>query len=155
MTRRKIGTYVITEPTVFTRTYETASWYTNIEVAPGEYDITAVVRDGKVSSSWGEEPTWSLPGVVVASYFVNRLFTASSAHHNEDVGKPDTYHGGTYGYALAGVVAGDGNSLVGKGRVVLEDDLEVRETSRYEGYNGEERSLYGIFVKESVTEAAS
>lgn len=153
--RRKIGTLILTEPTVFTRTYETASWYTKIEVPAGEYDITAVVRDGKVSGTWGDGPTWKLPGTVVASYFVNRFFTASSFEVDRDVGKPDTYVDGTYAHSLAGVVVEDGNSLIGGGRVVLDDDIEVRETSRYAGYKGEERILYGLFLKESVTEGAS
>lgn len=150
--RRKIGTLVLAEPTVFTRTYETASWYTKIEVPAGEYEITAVVRDGKVSSTWGDNPRWSLPGTVVASYFVNRLFTASSSEVDRNVGNSDTYVSGTYGYALAGIVAeNDGSSIVGGGRVVLDDDIEARETSRYMGgANDEERILYGLFVKEGA-----
>lgn len=138
--KTRIGTYVLTESKTFTRTYETASWYTNIEVPAGEYPIYATVRDGKVSSTWGEGPSYSLPGVVTASYFVNRLFTASSARVNEDVGKPDTYAASTYCYALAKAV------LDGADWVRLEPGFEARPIHFVSSIDGEPRTTHGIFA---------
>jgi hypothetical protein len=81
MARTKIGTFTLTEPTVYRKSYETASWYTDVEVQPGEYEVTT---DGY----------WALiemPGTVVGSYFVSRLLHCSSAHIDEDVGNDATY----------------------------------------------------------------
>ncbi len=79
--RLEIGTFTLTEPTTYRRNYETASWYTDIEVQPGEYQVTS---DGY----------WyfiRLPGKVTGSLFINRLFTASSASVDKNVGKDEVY----------------------------------------------------------------
>ena len=81
MARTKIGTLTLTAPTVYRKSYETASWYTDVEVQAGEYEVTT---DGY----------WALvemPGTVVGSYFVNRFLNASSFHKDEDVGNDATY----------------------------------------------------------------
>ena len=81
MARTKIGTLTLTEPTVYRKSYETASWYTDVEVQAGEYEVTT---DGY----------WALvemPGTVVGSYFVNRFLNASSFHKDEDLGNDATY----------------------------------------------------------------
>ena len=76
-----IGTFTLTEPRVYRRGYETANWYTDIEVQPGDY---AVTTDGY----------WAfvkMPGIVVGSSFDNRLLHARIFHNDEDVGKDQTY----------------------------------------------------------------
>jgi len=81
MARKKIGTLTLTEPTVYRKSYETASWYTDVEVQPGDYDV---MTDGY----------WALvemPGKVVGSCFVNRFLNASSFHKDENVGNDATY----------------------------------------------------------------
>lgn len=81
MARTKIGTFTLTEPTVYRKSYETASWYTDVEVQPGEYEVTT---DGY----------WAfvrMPGTVTGSCFINRYLHCSSAHIDEDVGKADVY----------------------------------------------------------------
>ena len=76
-----IGTFTVAEPTVYRKSYETASWYTEVEVQPGEYEV-------KTDGYWA---LVTMPGKIVGSYFVNRVFHASSHHKDEDVGKDATY----------------------------------------------------------------
>ena len=78
-----IGTFTLAEPRVYSRGYETASWYTDIEVQPGEYEVT--------QSADGYWALVTMPGKIVGSNFVNQIFHASSHHKNEDVGKDTTY----------------------------------------------------------------
>lgn len=144
--RRQIGTYILTEPKTFRRSYETASWFTDIEVPAGEYPIFAVVRDGEVSRTWGETPFWSLPGIVTASCFINRVFWASSARINEDVGKPDTYGASTYTHALAKAV------LDGADWVRLADDIEARPIHFVSIVDGKPCTTYGLFEVEAEPE---
>jgi hypothetical protein len=76
-----IGTFTLTESRVYRRGYETANWYTDIEVQPGDYEVTT---DGY----------WAfvkLPGIVVESSFDDPLLHARVFHTYEDVGKDQTY----------------------------------------------------------------
>lgn len=76
----KIGTATLRETKTFRNSYETASWYTDVEVPAGT--VTDIRTDGYwIIVGRGE-------GTIVSSYFVNRVFTSSSAKVNEDVGKP-------------------------------------------------------------------
>lgn len=142
---RLIGYYVLTEPTTFTRTYETASWYTKIEVPAGEYPIYAGeckrpdTGEIQLGLDWPSAPHARLDGVVTSSYFVNRVFWATSSETDRDVGKPDAYGWSTYGYAVAQAV------LNGDPHFRLLPDVEAREV-RFE-YNGEPRVTHGLFVK--------
>ena len=94
-------TFVLTEPKVFTQTYETASWYTDIEVPAGEYPIVYTDANHQVVDPEVTRAYWAgvkLEGVIVASHFENRVFSSVSFRDNADVGKPATYHFGTYAY---------------------------------------------------------
>ena len=84
----KVGEWTVREPEVWRITYETASWYTDVEVQPGTYDaVVYPTYDGI-----GHSIYLRAHGVCVGSYFVNRLLTASSAHKDEDVGKEYDVH---------------------------------------------------------------
>lgn len=143
MPRVRIGTYVLAEPTTFTRTYETASWYTLIEVPAGEYEVTAVVRDGKVSSTWGEGPMVRLDGVVTRSHFVNRVFQYSSVEDDRDVGKPMSYTLTPYTYSVAHQI------LNGEGGYRLDPGFEAREIHFESVIDGKPCVTHGLFVKEA------
>lgn len=79
----RVGEVVIDEPTKFRISYETASWYKDIEVPPGRYPLCA-------SSGNLKWIVASLEGTVTESFFQNRLFTATSNHVNEHVGEKDS-----------------------------------------------------------------
>lgn len=62
--------------------YETACNYAKIKVLPGDYPVYA-------DHYW----IWvSYTGTIVEDFYVNRLFSATSSHRNENVGK--TAHSG-------------------------------------------------------------
>lgn len=89
LSERVIGSLVLPEGHTFTRHYETASWYTDIRVADGTYDV--VLKSYEINGHTRTVVTCSLPGVVTGSSFTDRLFHCSSTHVNEDVGKADTW----------------------------------------------------------------
>jgi hypothetical protein len=99
-------TYIVDKPTTFRRYYETASWYTDIEVEPGEYPARLVRSHGDADSL--DEAQWvivRMPGVIVGDFFVNRLLWAESAKKDEGVGRPDTYGMQTQPYLVRKALA--------------------------------------------------
>lgn len=95
-----IGYVTLAHEREFTQTYETASWYTRVMVPAGRYPVTGYVSRGTIDN-WGV--CVHMRGTVTASYFVNRVFTSSSARINEDVGKPFDYVWGMYATDLCGL----------------------------------------------------
>jgi hypothetical protein len=91
-----IGTITLTEPLERKLQYETASWYTMVEVPAGTYEVY-LYRNGS--------PTWAMigyEGLVTKEHFVNRVFTASSVHEPTDrIGKPMNATVQTYPYVVA------------------------------------------------------
>lgn len=77
-----IGYVTTTETKTHTIHYETASWYTLVEVPPGKYEVVEHKNNGI---------TWILVkyhGKITKEHFVNRLFTSSSVHEpTENIGK--------------------------------------------------------------------
>ena len=94
MTEERIGTYTLTETTTFRKGYEVASWYSMIEVPPGEYPVyvtrsmegfvqfVLVPMDGTIT----EESTPSLFGGVAYG----------KGNGDANVGKPGQYTIQTY-----------------------------------------------------------
>jgi len=81
---KRIGWFHVNEETVFTRYYEVAAWYTNIEVQPGWYPV--------YQEKPGADFFVEMPGVIVGSDFTS-LFCGNrvGSKVNEDVEKEDTY----------------------------------------------------------------
>ena len=77
-----IGTITLEEPITRKVTYETASWYTLVDIPAGEYDVW-LLATGSV--------TWAMigyKGIITKEYFVNRVFWSSSVHEpTENIGK--------------------------------------------------------------------
>lgn len=117
-----IGYIVVEEPTVKRfQGYETASWWTDVSLSPGRYEIRRG-RPGALAYILYA----SLPGIVVDEYFVNRLFSHSSVAPKRDVGKPFTYPWQTYDYVLAGIVAQGGTNFSIEGaHIELAEGVEV------------------------------
>jgi hypothetical protein len=136
----KIGTFTLKETHKFRKSYETASWYTDVEVPPGDYDLRAAFR-------YNENPEHSegyavgvdidvdhayvtLPGLIASSYFIDSLF----GHYgkpkiDEDKGQKSEYHLHLYGYNMASAVAEHGgNFMQGKAKITLDPAFEVRPT---------------------------
>lgn len=90
----KIGTVTITEPFTVQQTWETASNFTMHEVQPGTYDVTATT--GMTSKM----VMCKVDTIVRQHYYVNRVFSASSAH-DEHPNTPGHYVFQTYEYAAA------------------------------------------------------
>ena len=97
-----VGSLVLEEEAVFERQYETASWYTHIKVKAGSYPVYMLLGRPAYAHN---EVHYELPGVVVKSHFVNRVFSFSRARVNEDIGKPDIYRRSTPIWSFARSVA--------------------------------------------------
>ena len=91
MSSYKIGTITLTEPTTYRQDYETASWYTDYAIPAGTYDVFGHVEWTFDGGGRNQIPyygvSYAAKGTITGSLFVNRLFTASSAKKDEDVGQ--------------------------------------------------------------------
>ena len=86
-----IGRVHLAAPITQRISYETASWYTLVEVPTGTYDV--VLREGR-GTSWVHV---QYAGTITDEHFVNRVFTASSVAPKRNIGQPRT--ASTQGYA--------------------------------------------------------
>jgi hypothetical protein len=74
----RIGTVTITGPRHYHFAgYETASWWTDYAIPGGTYDVLLTDHDDLYAI---------VPGTVIRSHFVNRLYWASSPVDDKDVG---------------------------------------------------------------------
>jgi hypothetical protein len=114
---------VFDEPTSWTdRNLETASWWDRYEIQPGAYPFEWVNING---TPWNPDPQVKTNGYLantgpyyaqvsvqaqlVESYRVNRLFTASSADHQQVTDGPIvTLSRSVYAYQIPGCPKGDG-----------------------------------------------
>lgn len=93
--------YVVEEDKVFTKTYETASWYKEVLVKKGDYPIKYTDISGhEVAPEDSYYGIVVLPGKVVSSYFENRVFTSSSSEVDKCVGEDETVVLQIYSYCL-------------------------------------------------------
>ena len=86
---------------VFTKHYETASWYKNVLVQAGDYPIKYTDIAGRETSP--EQSYYGmiqLPGTVTESCFINRVFTSCSVDLNKHVGETETITLQFYSYNL-------------------------------------------------------
>lgn len=77
----RLGYVTTTEPKTHRISYETASWYTDVEVPAGRYEV--VLGEG-----YGGK--WVLVryvGTITDEHFVNRLLTSSSVVPKRNIGK--------------------------------------------------------------------
>lgn len=111
--------------------YETASWYTLVDVQPGTYDI---VLYQQFSTKW---VLVRYRGIVTREHFVNRVFTASSVHEPTDrIGREIPCTAQMQTYSAAEKFATDPSWT-------LADDWKLTERE-YESSAGGMRTLYGI-----------
>jgi hypothetical protein len=116
-----IGTVTLDEPIERRLSYETASWYTLVDVPPGEYEVY-ILRDRGL--------TWAMIGYrgkVTKEHFVNRLFTSSSIHEpTERIGKEVRATVQTYPYCIA-------ESFMLNPRFTLAEDWSLGVEERHYG----------------------
>lgn len=96
-----IGTVTTTEPREHRIGYETASWYTLVEVPAGTYDVVLCEERGM---------RWVLvryAGTITDEHFVNRVFTASSVAPKRNIGEPRSCTSQLYPYIAAQAFASD------------------------------------------------
>lgn len=109
----------ITEPTEYIdRTLQTASWYDRYLITPGTYQIMGVDISGNPVREGVEPYYWKvvLDAILIYSYTVSRVFTASQAHH-EYPNRPGFVYKRMYAYEA--IVAGE--SFQGLGEIGGED----------------------------------
>ena len=81
----RLGYVTTTEPKTHRINYETASWYTDVEVPAGRYEV--VLSEGYGGSKW---VLVRYVGTITDEHFVNRLFTASSIAPKRNIGQERT-----------------------------------------------------------------
>lgn len=137
---RRLGTVTLTEDQTFRKSYETASWYQDVEVAAG---TTAEL------TSNGYWAFAKFEGVKGSSLFVNRLFTSSSSKVDEGKGEADSYVVQMYAYDAAKAVAL--GTLLGGAEVKLDEGVAVLAT-QFEQSDGEVTTHFGFAVEETQQE---
>jgi hypothetical protein len=107
---QRIGAITLRLRKTFRQQFETASWYEDVECEPQTVELL----------SNGYWLIFTFEGACTSSYFVNRVFQASSAEVDRNVGQARNYTVQTYAYFL--------HELLGIGgdyRVLLDDDVLV------------------------------
>lgn len=126
-----IGTMTLEEPITRKIQYETASWYTLVDVPAGEYDVY-LLQDGSI--------TWAMigyKGLITKEHFVNRLFHSSSVHEpTENIGKERWATVQTYPYIVAEQFANDP-------RFQLADDYSV-VSEEHQHVDGDPHTAYHL-----------
>lgn len=136
-----VGMFVLRNPEVFRNTYETASWYRDVEVQAGEYPVIADVETetGAVIDFPGLQV--KLPGKVVGSFFVSSLWGHyGKAKINEDVGKEDAYHWRSYAHSVAHRI------LEGKEERIILFPHVVAKQVEFQKSDGTTGHTYKLFV---------
>jgi len=97
----RIGTVTTDAPKEHVKRYETASWWTAVEVPAGTYDVL-LYQSGSID--------WVLvkyAGTVTDEHFVNRLGASSSIAPKRNIGKPEACTAQMYRYNAAEMFATD------------------------------------------------
>lgn len=92
----RLGYVTTTEPKTHRITYETASWYTLVEVPAGRYEV--VRSQGYGGSDW---VLVRYVGTIVDEHFVNRLGASSSVVPKRNIGKESTCYAQCDGHNAA------------------------------------------------------
>lgn len=85
------------------RGYETASAWDKRVVEPGVYPLVGVTIDHRPVDPDRQEAYWmvaKIPATMTESYYVNRLFTASSVAHKTGLAEPSTVFVQMYRYEV-------------------------------------------------------
>lgn len=132
-----IGYVHTTEPFEYRVSYETASWYTLVDVPKGTYEVI-LSEDGSLK--------WVLVryiGTVTKEHFVNRLFHASSVHEpTENIGKQRSCTAQMYPYNAAERFANDP-------RWELADDWRIESEERFYS-DGRPYTAYSLVAPENI-----
>jgi hypothetical protein len=93
---------IIPKPEEYRRqNYETASWWTQHTLQPGAYEVQKRGHDGYMQHI-------VIDSVMTESYFVNRLFTASSVDHKTGLSRKEGVVIGWYAWEMERVCAAHG-----------------------------------------------
>jgi len=109
---------VVVEGAEHIKHYETASNWSRHILTPGQYEIVPVdIRYNETTPDKAYYGLVRVPGVMVESYFVNRLFAATSVDHKTDLAELSVSHFAPYWYQVK-----DGESYGNIFTIVQVDD---------------------------------
>ena len=126
-----IGKVTVAAPIERRISYETASWYTLVEVPAGEYEV--VISYSSPGNGW---VLVKYEGTITDEHFVNRVFGSSALAEKRNIGKPSGCSAQLHGFMAA-------REFAENPAWELADDWSIDFTS-YEGRDGEERLLHWI-----------
>lgn len=133
----RVGTVHVRETFERKISYETASWYTLVEVPPGKYSVELIEEFGRI--------TWAMiryEGEITKEHFVNRVFWASSVHEpTENIGKIRGCSAQTYAYEVAEMFATNPDFEIC-------EDWEAYQSGTFTSYDGTEKPMYAIRRRE-------
>jgi len=125
-----IGTMTLEEPITRKLQYETASWYTLVDVPAGEYEVY-LLATGSV--------TWAMiaySGLVTKEHFVNRLFTSYSVQEpTENIGKERNATVQTYPYIVAEQFANDPRFTLAEDYSIGSEERQYDDGRPYTAYH--------------------
>jgi len=130
-TKTIIGRVTTTETETHRINYETASWYTLVEVPAGTYEVYLLERQGM---------TWAMVGyhgTITDEHFVNRIGASSSLAKPQHIGEPKSCTAQRYCYSVADSFANDP-------RFELAEDWSTGFTTYQSDHDGSERRLYHL-----------
>ena len=116
----------LTEPTIYTRQYETAAWWTKIEVPAGDYDAEPIHIGGQpatIDSAYYF--VVRMPGIVVGEYMPSLYggVPIPGSDRGKDRIGTDTVHSmAPYGYMVRDYAAGKPWGLPGEWLLVPTND---------------------------------
>ena len=138
---KKIGTLTLSEPHIYTIQYETASWYTKVEVQPGTFDLIATFQYKRAY--------WimvGLPGRITEEYMPSTFgygLPIGDGRRPERIGQVMTYHGQSYAFVIAKALVEAQSCWNGIIDIPLGDALRLTESPMSYG-DGREGVLYGL-----------
>lgn len=150
MEKQQIGTFTLSAPHTYKNEFPTASWYEMVEVQPGAYPIMGTLgKDGSIDDT---SISICLPGTVTKSYFENRVFWASSAKVDENVGQQRNHYCNPYAHALAWEILKRGDVSrrfdYAGGKLELSDEFQaVRKVFTYNGEQHETAKIVNVNTK--------
>lgn len=139
----KIGVVTVPEAFIYHKNnYETASWYKDIEVAPGDYPVMADVVDGLVNAY--EHILIKFSGVVTASFFPSSFggVMYGNGDRPEDIGKSVQFAMSVRSYEIAW--AWLKNEKLFKNFEIKLNGIEPR-VMQYRGDDGRINQTAGLF----------
>lgn len=124
-----IGTVTTTEPCEHRIGYETASWYTLVDVPAGTYDV--VLSEGR-GTAWVHV---RYAGTIVDEHFVNRVGAHSSLAPKRHIGEPARCSSQLYSYIAAEAFASNPEWELAEDWGVESEERHYQDGRAYTAYS--------------------